>query len=230
MGRGKIEIKRIENTTNRQVTFSKRRAGIIKKAKELTVLCDANVSLILFSSTNKFFEYCSPTTTMKAMVDRYQQVSGTNLWDAQYESMQQKLAELKEKNEKLRKSIRQRYGNELDGLSYTELCGLEQNLSDALQKIRSTFVAKIGRSIDTSKKKLRSAHKNKIAVFGDVHEEMGCAYEESEEDYETMVAMSSGSGSGAQLFPIQLPPAGAAAAPHLNLHQRGYGCHDLRLA
>uniref|UniRef100_A0A803LHI1 Uncharacterized protein n=1 Tax=Chenopodium quinoa TaxID=63459 RepID=A0A803LHI1_CHEQI len=41
MGRGKIEIKRIENTTNRQVTYSKRRNGIIKKASEITVLCDA---------------------------------------------------------------------------------------------------------------------------------------------------------------------------------------------
>ncbi|RVW39645.1 MADS-box transcription factor 3 [Vitis vinifera] len=32
MGRGKIEIKRIENTTNRQVTFCKRRNGLLKKA------------------------------------------------------------------------------------------------------------------------------------------------------------------------------------------------------
>ncbi|GMH21597.1 hypothetical protein Nepgr_023439 [Nepenthes gracilis] len=41
MGRGKIEIKRIENSSNRQVTYSKRRNGIIKKAKEISVLCDA---------------------------------------------------------------------------------------------------------------------------------------------------------------------------------------------
>nr|BAD42352.1 APETALA3-like protein [Brasenia schreberi] len=222
MGRGKIEIKRIENTTNRQVTFSKRRAGIIKKAKELTVLCDANVSLILFSSTNKFFEYCSPTTNMKAMIDRYQQATGTSLWDAHYESMQNELATLKEKSEKVRKSIRQRYGNELDGLSYTELCGLEQNLNDALQKIRSTLEIKIKRKIDTCKKKLRSAHKNKIAVFGDVQGELARTYEESEEDYESMVVMSN--AGGAQLFPIRVP------ATHSNVHQRGYGCHDLRLA
>lgn len=63
MGRGKIEIKRIENPTNRQVTYSKRRGGILKKARELTVLCDAEVSLIMFSSTGKFSEYCSPSTT-----------------------------------------------------------------------------------------------------------------------------------------------------------------------
>ncbi|KAK9162407.1 hypothetical protein Syun_003309 [Stephania yunnanensis] len=63
MGRGKIEIKRIENSTNRQVTYSKRRNGIMKKAKEITVLCDAEVSLVVFSSTGKMSEYCSPSTT-----------------------------------------------------------------------------------------------------------------------------------------------------------------------
>jgi hypothetical protein len=60
MGRGKIEIKRIENSTNRQVTFSKRRGGLLKKANELAVLCDARVGVVIFSSTGKMFEYCSP--------------------------------------------------------------------------------------------------------------------------------------------------------------------------
>ena len=60
MGRGKIEIKKIENRTNRQVTFSKRRNGIMKKAQELTVLCDAKVSLIMISCTNKLYQYLSP--------------------------------------------------------------------------------------------------------------------------------------------------------------------------
>ena len=63
MGRGKIEIKRIENSTNRQVTFSKRRNGIIKKAREISVLCDAQVSVVIFSSSGKMSEYCSPSTT-----------------------------------------------------------------------------------------------------------------------------------------------------------------------
>lgn len=63
MGRGKIEIKLIENHTNRQVTYSKRRNGIFKKAQELTVLCDAKVSLIMLSNTGKMHEYISPTTT-----------------------------------------------------------------------------------------------------------------------------------------------------------------------
>lgn len=59
MGRGKIEIKKIENPTSRQVTFSKRRGGLLKKAHELAVLCDAEVALIIFSSTGKLFEFAS---------------------------------------------------------------------------------------------------------------------------------------------------------------------------
>ncbi|RZR80154.1 hypothetical protein BHM03_00006092 [Ensete ventricosum] len=56
MGRGKIEIKRIENTTNRQVTFCKRRNGLLKKAYELSVLCDADVALIVFSTRGRLYE------------------------------------------------------------------------------------------------------------------------------------------------------------------------------
>ena len=63
MGRGKIEIKRIENSTNRQVTVSKRRAGLVKKAREIGVLCDAEVGVVIFSSGGKLHDYCSPRTS-----------------------------------------------------------------------------------------------------------------------------------------------------------------------
>lgn len=57
MAREKIKIKKIDNVTARQVTFSKRRRGLFKKASELSVLCDAEVGLIVFSATGKLFEY-----------------------------------------------------------------------------------------------------------------------------------------------------------------------------
>lgn len=59
MVREKIQIKKIDNATARQVTFSKRRKGLFKKAEELSVLCDADVALIIFSSTGKLFDYAS---------------------------------------------------------------------------------------------------------------------------------------------------------------------------
>ncbi|XP_024311409.1 MADS-box transcription factor 27 isoform X4 [Brachypodium distachyon] len=69
MGRGKIVIRRIDNSTSRQVTFSKRRNGIFKKAKELGILCDAEVGLVIFSSTGRLYEYSS--SSMKSVIDRY---------------------------------------------------------------------------------------------------------------------------------------------------------------
>nr|GME14008.1 truncated transcription factor CAULIFLOWER D-like [Ipomoea batatas] len=59
MGRGKVELKRIENPTSRQVTFSKRRNGLLKKAYELSVLCDAEVGLLIFSPTGKSYHFGS---------------------------------------------------------------------------------------------------------------------------------------------------------------------------
>jgi hypothetical protein len=59
MTRKRIEIKKIDNTMARQVTFAKRRKGLFKKALELSTLCDAEIALIVFSSTGKLFEYAS---------------------------------------------------------------------------------------------------------------------------------------------------------------------------
>ncbi|WVZ17869.1 hypothetical protein V8G54_010851 [Vigna mungo] len=55
----KVELKRIENKINRQVTFAKRRNGLLKKAYELSVLCDAELALIIFSTRGKLYEFCS---------------------------------------------------------------------------------------------------------------------------------------------------------------------------
>lgn len=59
MGRGRVQLKRIENNINRQVTFSKRRSGLLKKAHEISVLCDAEVALIVFSPKGKLFQYAT---------------------------------------------------------------------------------------------------------------------------------------------------------------------------
>ncbi|KAK3032533.1 hypothetical protein RJ639_036772 [Escallonia herrerae] len=64
MGRGRVELKRIENKINRQVTFAKRRNGLLKKAYELSVLCDAEVALIIFSNRGKLFEFCSSSKVL----------------------------------------------------------------------------------------------------------------------------------------------------------------------
>ncbi|KAK1578370.1 hypothetical protein Q3G72_029773 [Acer saccharum] len=67
MVRGKIEMKRIENTTSRQVTFSKRRNGLLKKAYELSVLCDAEVAVIIFSQKGRVYEFSSSEYVFKIL-------------------------------------------------------------------------------------------------------------------------------------------------------------------
>ena len=59
MGRRKIEIVRIENERHRQVTFTKRKGGLIKKATELAILCDAEVAVVIFSAHQKLTMYSS---------------------------------------------------------------------------------------------------------------------------------------------------------------------------
>ncbi|TYI53504.1 hypothetical protein E1A91_D11G009200v1 [Gossypium mustelinum] len=72
MVRGKFQIKRIENATSRQVTFSKRRNGLLKKAYELYVLCDAEVAVIIFSHKGKLYEFSS-CDNMQNTIERYRQ-------------------------------------------------------------------------------------------------------------------------------------------------------------
>ncbi|KAE8810277.1 Agamous-like MADS-box protein AGL14 [Hordeum vulgare] len=57
--RGRVELRRIEDRTSRQVRFSKRRSGLFKKAFELSVLCDAEVALLVFSPAGRLYEYAS---------------------------------------------------------------------------------------------------------------------------------------------------------------------------
>ncbi|XP_031490492.1 agamous-like MADS-box protein AGL12 [Nymphaea colorata] len=70
MARGKIQLRRIENAVHRQVTFCKRRAGLLKKAKELSVLCDADIGLIIFSTHGKLYELTT-NGTMEELIERY---------------------------------------------------------------------------------------------------------------------------------------------------------------
>jgi hypothetical protein len=60
MGRGSVEMKKMENRVNRRVTFSKRRRGFLEKAHELAVLCGAELAVIIFSESGKLFEYSNP--------------------------------------------------------------------------------------------------------------------------------------------------------------------------
>ncbi|KAG9458118.1 hypothetical protein H6P81_002626 [Aristolochia fimbriata] len=138
MGRGKIEIKRIENATSRQVTFSKRRGGLLKKAHELAVLCDAEVALIIFSSTGKLFEYSS--TDVKRVLARYSRCAngcGSSLVGYKTEKQQNKeITTLKDEIRKLQTVNLQMMGKELTGLTLNELQHLENQLNEGMLSVK----------------------------------------------------------------------------------------------
>nr|GEZ63599.1 K-box region and MADS-box transcription factor family protein [Tanacetum cinerariifolium] len=72
MGRRKLEMKRIEDKNSRQVTFSKRRTGLMKKARQLSVLCDADIAVVVFSARGKLYEFCSGSNSVESILSRYE--------------------------------------------------------------------------------------------------------------------------------------------------------------
>ncbi|XP_027099547.1 agamous-like MADS-box protein AGL9 homolog isoform X2 [Coffea arabica] len=150
MGRGRVELKRIENKINRQVTFAKRRNGLLKKAYELSVLCDAEVALIIFSNRGKLYEFCSSSSMVKTL-ERYQKcnygapepnISTREALVSTYYYMelssQQEYLKLKARYEALQRSQRNLLGEDLGPLNSKELESLERQLDMSLKQIRST--------------------------------------------------------------------------------------------
>lgn len=84
MTRKKIQIKKIDNISSRQVTFSKRRKGLFKKAQELSTLCDADIALMVFSATSKLFEYASSRYYSNIIIFLYNQACMYNSVYASY--------------------------------------------------------------------------------------------------------------------------------------------------
>ncbi|XP_020599713.1 agamous-like MADS-box protein AGL9 homolog isoform X2 [Phalaenopsis equestris] len=141
MGRGRVELKRIENKINRQVTFAKRRNGLLKKAYELSVLCEAEVALIIFSNRGKLYEFCSSSSMLKTL-ERYQKnnygAPETNIISRETQSSQQEYLKLKSRVEALQRSQRNLLGEDLGPLNSKELEQLERQLDNSLKQIRST--------------------------------------------------------------------------------------------
>ncbi|XP_070055835.1 agamous-like MADS-box protein AP1 [Nicotiana tomentosiformis] len=158
MGRGKVELRRIENKVNRQVTFSKRKGGLVKKAHEISVLCDAEVALIIFSHKGKLSDYSSDSC-MEKILDRYERYSyaerrflasnsesSSENWSLEY-------TKLKAKIDLLQRNHKHYLGEDLESLSLKDLQNLEQQLDSALKAIRSRKNQLIHESISELQKK-----------------------------------------------------------------------------
>ncbi|KAF1001387.1 hypothetical protein AG4045_020459 [Apium graveolens] len=163
MGRGKIEIKRIENTNNRQVTYSKRRKGLIKKAKEITVLCDAAVSVVIFASPTKLYEYCSPST-------KYTHIHHTH-------ALSNEIKRIKEENEKMQLDLRHLNAEDITSLNIKELMTIENDLENGLisigEKRRESYkrMQKDGQRLEEENMHLRYVYEQQMeAMAGKVRD------------------------------------------------------------
>lgn len=158
MVRGKTQMKRIENTTSRQVTFSKRRNGLLKKAYELSVLCDAEVGLIVFSPRGKLYEFGS--SSMQKIVERYQKYSDENsmnktVREENTQSLKREIANMEETIRLLESTQRKMLGEGLASCSVKELNNLESQAERGLSHIRSRRTEIFKNQIDQLKKKER---------------------------------------------------------------------------
>ncbi|XP_051143752.1 MADS-box protein SOC1-like isoform X2 [Andrographis paniculata] len=140
MVRGKVQMKRIENASSRQVTFSKRRSGLMKKAYELSVLCDAEVALIIFSQKGRLYEFSS-TSNMQMSIRRYMELTKDQNKSVEVEQHIQRLknetAFMAKKIEILENSHRKLSGHNLGLCSLEELQEIDSQLEISLKNIRS---------------------------------------------------------------------------------------------
>lgn len=163
MGRGKIEIKRIENTTNRQVTFCKRRNGLLKKAYELSVLCEAEVALIVFSSRGRLYEYANDS--VKATIERYKKAcsdssSSGSVSEANVQFYKQECSKLQQQINNMQNNNRQLVGEAIAGMNMKDMKTTEQKLEKAIAKIRAKKNELLFAEIDYMQKREIDLHNN----------------------------------------------------------------------
>lgn len=153
MTRQKIEIKKIDNLTARQVTFSKRRRGLIKKAQELSTLCDAEIGLIVFSSTAKLFEYSS--SRMSQVIQRHM-LHADNLDKLEQSSPELEnstCAVLSKELDKKTRDLSQLHGEELEEMNLDELTRLERQIERGQSRLRRAKGEKLRKEIVSLREK-----------------------------------------------------------------------------
>lgn len=204
MVRQRIEIKKIDNVTARQVTFSKRRRGLFKKAKELSTLCDAEIALIVFSSTGRLFDYSS--SSMGQVFER-QNLQAENLMQLNQPSLELQLGnsryavpskEVEEKTLELRR-LR---GEELHGLSLEELKKLEKTIEGGISRVLKTKTEMFEKEITALKiKEARLKEVNdwlKQQAKMQMGSDIGKSHEQGQSSDQSIITTTNGSSAAAR--------------------------------
>ncbi|KAL4562760.1 hypothetical protein LXL04_026790 [Taraxacum kok-saghyz] len=178
MVRGKTQMRRIENATSRQVTFSKRRNGLLKKAFELSVLCDAEVALIIFSPRGKLYEFAS--SSMQETIERYrshvkdiQADNSSSVEDVQH--LKQETATMAKKVELLEVAKRKLLGEGLGSSTVDEIVQVEQQLERSVRIIRARKMQVYNEQIEQlqAKEKMLAAENATLTEKCLIHTDQG---------------------------------------------------------
>ncbi|KAK3126177.1 hypothetical protein QOZ80_7AG0552730 [Eleusine coracana subsp. coracana] len=234
MGRGKVQLKRIENKINRQVTFSKRRNGLLKKAHEISVLCDAEVAVIVFSPKGKLYEYATDSR-MDKILERYERYSYAEkaLISAESESEGNwchEYRKLKAKIETIQKCHKHLMGEDLESLNLKELQQLEQQLESSLKHIRSRKSHLMVESISELQKKERSLQEENKALQKELVERQKMARQQQQQqvqwDQQTQTPAQAQTSSSASSFLMRqdqqaLPPPSNICYTPVTMGERG---------
>ncbi|CAF2119132.1 unnamed protein product [Brassica rapa] len=162
MGRKKLEIKRIENKSSRQVTFSKRRSGLIEKARQLSVLCDASVALLVVSSSGKLYSFSAGDNLVR-ILDRYgKQHAG----DLKALNLQSKALSYGSHNELLELVDSKLVESNVGGVSVDTLVQLEGVLENALSLTRARKTELMLKLVDSLKEKEKLLKEENQALAG----------------------------------------------------------------
>uniref|UniRef100_A0A0C9S690 TSA: Wollemia nobilis Ref_Wollemi_Transcript_11524_1184 transcribed RNA sequence n=1 Tax=Wollemia nobilis TaxID=56998 RepID=A0A0C9S690_9CONI len=175
MAREKIQIKKIDNRAARHVTFSKRRRGLFKKAQELSILCEADIALIIFSATGKLFEYSS--SSMKIILDKYSRspIATLNDWEPNLEFLQignEDVRRMKQQIEDTSHALKHMQGEELEALTLKELQQLEKRLEAGLIRIRAQKDERLLKEIEDLTKRLKERERWGLVENNNLEESM----------------------------------------------------------
>ncbi|XP_031284273.1 agamous-like MADS-box protein AGL62 [Pistacia vera] len=162
-GRQKIEIKKLENKNSLQVTFSKRRSGLFSKAMELSVLCGAEVGMVVFSPNGKIYLLGHPN--FETVLNRFLNEDESSSFDYHHQEVnsegfiafvqehnrqyEQALKELEREKVRSKKIEQENNMNEIMGRNWWEHSVEEMSLEEveefekALQNLRTTAAMKL---------------------------------------------------------------------------------------
>ncbi|EEF42685.1 agamous-like MADS-box protein AGL29 [Ricinus communis] len=150
MGRRKIEMKMVKDTSSRQVTFSKRRTGLFKKANELATLCAAQIAIVVFSPGGKPFSFGHPT--VQSVAERFLnqdlnkkprvsfQEARLEKLNKQLNDVQKQLQYEKKKEAFLNKALKASGIPKYDEMSADELLNFKKALEELREKMKARVV------------------------------------------------------------------------------------------